>query len=72
MAGSIFLAARVLARSSRPTAHSRAKSAATAASPTASPCSTHSKRSAKPCLQGNFRLGQLHLHAGSVRSTVTW
>jgi hypothetical protein len=31
-------------------------------------CSAKSKKRASPCLQGNLRLGQLHLKAGSARS----
>ncbi len=52
--------------------HSAAKSAGRASSATdPSPCA-HSSSRASPCLQGCFRLGQVHRNDGSVRSTVTW
>jgi len=36
------------------------------------PCSARSNNSARPCLQGNLRLGQLQRKAGPARSTWVW
>ena len=70
--GRTGLALRRLGRRGRPgvAAHAAAKSAGSSASGTPSAAQSSSRPSA--CLQGNFRLGQLHRYAGPSRSTTVW